>query len=151
MKKILIFIIVLVVLALGILGAYLIDMNRMKNNKEVIFGTWGYSYVPPVNETVERIKISEANLKAEGVDTTSLIRFNGILYGKSYAVIDYAGDLNNSIGTIDFLIEKEYVPLLDGETNQEEFLNSTVLEANENSLVLNCNNVAILFNVVIEN
>ena len=149
--KIIIIVMVIVAIIIGIM--YLIDMNRMKNNKKVIFSTWWYSYTPPVepeNQTIERQKISDAKLKADGTDVTSLIRFNGILYGRSYAVIDYAGDFNNIIGAIDFVIDKEYVPLLDGETNQEEFLHSTVLEANERNLVLNCNDTAILFNAIVD-
>ncbi len=46
-KIILILVIVLVIcLIFGIL--YLIDMNRMENNKPVLFSTWGYDYAPPV-------------------------------------------------------------------------------------------------------
>lgn len=153
-KKILIVLSVIFLIALIIGTMYLIDMKRMKDKKPIVFSTWGYDYAPPVdpeNQTIERKKISEANLKADDVDVTILVRFNDILYGKSYAIIDYAGDLNNYIGMIDFVIEKEYVPLLNGETNQEELLNSKVLEANEKSLVLNYNNEAILFGAIIEN
>ena len=41
-------IILLVAIAIGV--AYAIDMNRMKNNQPVVFSTWGYQYVPPVND-----------------------------------------------------------------------------------------------------
>jgi len=43
-KKIKIFalIIILIIVLLGTM--YLIDRKRMKNNKPVIFSTWGYSY-----------------------------------------------------------------------------------------------------------
>ena len=47
-KKILtiiISIILIFVIALGIL--YIIDNNNMKNNKPVIFSTWGKKYAPP--------------------------------------------------------------------------------------------------------
>lgn len=44
-KKILTIIILIFVIALGIL--YIIDNNNMKNNKHVIFSTWGKKYVPP--------------------------------------------------------------------------------------------------------
>ena len=56
--------------------------------------------------TEERIKLSDLKIKAEGIDTTKLVKFNGNIYGKSFALIDYAGDLNKSIGKIDFLIEE---------------------------------------------
>ena len=49
MKKILkIFICIVIIIIVLISIAYLIDRNRMKNNKSVIFSTWGYSYAPPV-------------------------------------------------------------------------------------------------------
>lgn len=45
MKKIAI---ILVVTAIVIASAYLIDMNRMKNDKEVVFSTWGHKYTTSV-------------------------------------------------------------------------------------------------------
>ena len=46
-KKIIIIISIIVVLTLAVGGAYLIDRNRMANNKPVIFSTWGAKYAPP--------------------------------------------------------------------------------------------------------
>ena len=46
-KKIIIIVSIIVVLVLAVGGAYLIDKNRMDNNKPVIFSTWGYQYAPP--------------------------------------------------------------------------------------------------------
>lgn len=46
-KKIIIIVSIIIVLALAVGGAYLIDKNRMANNKPVIFSTWGYDYAPP--------------------------------------------------------------------------------------------------------
>ena len=43
--------IILVIICLSIiliLTMYLIDRNRMRNNQEVIFSTWGYSYTAPL-------------------------------------------------------------------------------------------------------
>ena len=104
-----------------------------------------------VETTIERIKLEEVKfIDVEGTDTSKLVKFNNILYGKSYAVIDYAGNLDKSIGTINFLIDKEYMPEINGETNCEELLNSSVLEANDESMVLNVNNIAVLFNAIKE-
>ena len=47
-KKILIILSIIVLIVLIIGTMYIIDRIRMKNNKPVIFSTWGYSYVPPV-------------------------------------------------------------------------------------------------------
>ena len=37
---------------------YGIDINRMKNNKPVIFSTWGYSYVPPIDLKEDEIELA---------------------------------------------------------------------------------------------
>lgn len=100
-------------------------------------------------QTVERIRIKDVKfINTEGTNTNKLAKFNNIVYGESYAVIDYAGDLNKSIGKIDYLIGEEYLPQLSGETNSEELLNSSVLEADNKSMILNVNNVALLFNAL---
>ena len=98
--------------------------------------------------TEERIKLPDLKIKAEGIDTTKLVKFNGNIYGKSFALIDYAGDLNKSIGKIDFLIEEKYLPQLDGETNCIELFGATVLEVNDKNMILNVNNVAVLFDII---
>ena len=98
-------------------------------------------------KTVERTKIKDVKFKdIENTDINKLAKFNGVVYGQSNMVIDYAGDLNKSIGKIDYLIEEQYLPQINGETNCEELLNSLVLEVNDKNMVLNVNNVAVLFN-----
>ena len=67
--------------------------------------------------TEERIKLEDLKIKAEGVDTAKLVKFNGIIYGQSFALIEYGGNLNKTIGQIDYLIEEKYLPQIDGETN----------------------------------
>ena len=107
------------------------------------------SYAETLEITTERTKISDLKISnADKIDTKELVKFNDIVYGRSYLLIDYAGDLNNSIGTIDFLIDEIYFPELNGETNNKKLLNATVLEANEKDLILNVNNVAVLFSAV---
>ena len=48
-KKLCIAILIIFLLGIILFGMYLIDRNRMKNNKPVIFSTWGYQYVPPID------------------------------------------------------------------------------------------------------
>ena len=43
--KIIFLILVIIILTVGVM--YLVDLNRMKNNKPVLFSTWGRKYVPP--------------------------------------------------------------------------------------------------------
>ena len=57
-KKIIIIVSIIVVLVLAVGGAYLIDKNRMDNNKPVIFSTWGAKYVPPA-EVNKIVKITD--------------------------------------------------------------------------------------------
>lgn len=49
-RKVIIIISIMLLVAIAIGGAYAIDMSRMKNNKTVVFSTWGNQYVPPVND-----------------------------------------------------------------------------------------------------
>ena len=100
------------------------------------------------NKDTEREKISETLSKNDEYDINKLVKYNGTLYAKSNAIIDYAGNPDGPIGTINKLIGKEYVPTLDGETNSEELLNAKVSEANEEIMVLYYNNVYVLFQVV---
>ena len=56
-----IFIIILSVIIMFIvlfMVMYSVDINRMRNNKSVIFSTWGYSYVPPIDLKEEEIKLA---------------------------------------------------------------------------------------------
>ena len=95
----------------------------------------------------ERTKLKDLKITVKNIDTTKLVKFDGVLYGKSNALIDYAGDLEKSIGKIDFLIGEEYLPGIDGETNCKQFFGAKVLEANGKNMILNIDNVARLFEV----
>ena len=96
----------------------------------------------------ERMKLEDVKITAKNIDTTKLVKFDGVLYGKSNAPIDYAGDFSKEIGKINFLIDEDYMPELDEETNSKELFNSSVLEANGKSMLLNVNNVAVLFEAI---
>ena len=114
-----------------------------------VFGTKIYRNVEEIlKSNEERTELKDLKITAKDVDTTKLVKFNNVLYGKSNEFIDYAGDLNKSIGKINMFIGEEYLPQLDGETNYKELLNCNVLEANEISMVLNVNNVAVLFRTI---
>ena len=104
-----------------------------------------------ITETAERRKVKDVKIvNSKNINTNELVKFNGIVYGKSNSMIDYAGNLNNWIGTINFLIDESYFPEINGETNNKNLLNSKVLEANEKNMVLNIDNVAVLFEAVVE-
>jgi len=67
-KKICIVILIICLLGLVIFGMYLTDRIRMKNNEPVIFSTWGYYYVPPINLPEEEIKSAIMNYIVERGD-----------------------------------------------------------------------------------
>ena len=54
-KKICIVILIICLIAIIISGMYVTDRIRMKNNKPVIFSTWGYQYVPPIDLPEEEL------------------------------------------------------------------------------------------------
>jgi len=90
-----------------------------------------------------------STLKSSNTSTSVLVRFGGILYGKSYAMIDYAGG-SSQIGTIDKLIASEYVPKNNNETNTKEILNARIFDKTDNTIVLLYNNVYVLFGKIDE-
>jgi len=58
-KKILLIILAIILISVVILIIlYTIDINRMRNNEPVLFSTWGYSYVPPIDLKEEEINIA---------------------------------------------------------------------------------------------
>lgn len=78
-----------------------------------------------------------------------LVRYDGFLYGKSYAIIDYAGG-TEKIGVIDKVINDEYVPNLNNETNKEEIKNAEVYDKTDESIILLYNNEYVLFEKINE-
>lgn len=129
---------------------------QLDNNVDEIYfytGNKGYKKVLEKDTNGEWIKVenkyddyelvSELE-KNQYASTEILVKFDGVLYGKSYAMIDYAGG-TEKIGVIDKLINKEYVPKLNNETNTEELLYAEVYNKTEDSIVLLYNNEYVLF------
>ena len=70
-KKILKIVGIVIIVILIMLGIfYLIDLDRMKNNKKVLFSTWGLDYANPENSFVENYIENEAqtNTIANNID-----------------------------------------------------------------------------------
>ena len=58
-KKIYLIILLVVLIFISIfIALFAIDINRMLNNKPVLFSTWGFSYIPPIDLKEEEIKIA---------------------------------------------------------------------------------------------
>lgn len=126
----------------------LIVDNNVQNQEEKEIRICSYPKDFEKNKDAEREKISETLSKSNQYNINKLVKYNGTLYAKSNAMIDYAGNPDGPIGTINKLIGEEYVPTLDGETNDEELLNAKVSEANEEIMVLYYNNVYVSFDAV---
>lgn len=141
------------------------DATNIEDSVEYIFK---HSNIIEIRETdkigldqvQEPIKLNDELINVEGkyasyelvtnleknqyASTEILVKFDNVLYGKSYAIIDYAGG-SEKIGVIDKLIDKKYVPKLNNETNSEEILNAEVYNKTEDSIVLLYNNKYVLF------
>lgn len=127
----------------------LINTYYCTKEKDIVTVSWHFKnskFTCPIdNENInynDYKKIS--TLKSNVVDVDTLILFDGILYGRSYAIIDYAGS-SESIGVIDKLIPNEYIPKVNGETNTEEILNALVFDKTDNTIVTFYNNEYVLF------
>lgn len=129
------------------------EIELDQNVDEIYFytGGKGYKKVLEKNANGEWIKVENYDLvtsleKNEKASTEILVKFDGVLYGKSNAIIDYAGNLESErIGVIDRLVDSKYVPKLDNETNIKEILNADVYNKTEDSIVLFYNNEYVLF------
>ena len=134
---------------------------QLDNNVDEIYfytGGKGYKKVLEKNEQGEWINVDgdyesyqhistlEKNAYAS---TEKLVKFDGIVYGKSHAIIDYAGG-TEKIGVIDKLIDKDLVPKLNNETNAEELLYAEVYNKTEDSIVLFYDNEYVLYGKVSE-
>jgi len=149
---------------LGANDTYTIELDE--NMEEIYFYKGDRGYVKVLEKDKETgeweiIRNIEGNnkfedykkvtsLKSDKVITTILVKYNGVLYGKSMSIIDYAPSQNEPIGIIDKLIDSQYVPKINGETNTGEILNAKVDYISDNDLVLNYNNNYVYFEKVDE-
>ncbi len=85
-----------------------------------------------------------STLKSNHIDTKTLIKVDNVLYGRSFAVIDYAGG-SKSIGKINKLIDNQYIPMINGETNTADILNALLYSKTDKSIVVFYNNEYVLF------
>jgi transcriptional regulator with XRE-family HTH domain len=88
---VIIFIIVSLIVSLVVL--FFIDTNRMRNNKPVIFSTWGFDYVPPINldeELLERAIRDYFLLRAKS-ESRNLNNEKSFISTKTYLIheVDY--------------------------------------------------------------
>lgn len=129
---------------------------QLDNNSDEIYfytGSNGYKKVLEKNEKgiwvkvdskYDGYKLVSSLKKVNHASTEILVKFDEVLYGKSYAIIDYAGG-TEKIGVIDKVIDNKYIPKLNNETNAQEVKNAEVYDKTYNSIVLLYNNEYVLF------
>jgi len=119
----------------------------LEKDKET--GEWKFiRNIEGINKFEDYKNVTE--LKSDKVITTILVKYNDVLYGKSMSIIDYAPSQNEPIGIIDKLIDSQYVPKINGETNVEEILNAKVDYISDIDLILNYNNQYVYFEKIDE-
>ena len=60
---------IIIILITIVVSLYVIDMNRMRNNKPIFFSTWGYSYAPPIDMEPTKIEIAIKDYLVEKGDS----------------------------------------------------------------------------------
>lgn len=132
---------IIIGISVAIIGVLYLVIDRAGSNGETINPTSNTSQYDDYKKN--------SNLSSETASTEELVKFEGTLYGKSYAMIDYAGG-SSSIGVVDKLIDSDYIPKLNGETNTKEILNALVFDKTDHSVVLQYNNEYVLFEKIVE-
>lgn len=59
---------IILIFIVAFITMYGIDINRMRNNKPVLFSTWGYSYAPPIDIKEKEIELAITNYLIEQGD-----------------------------------------------------------------------------------
>ncbi len=84
----------------------------------------------------EYTKITDAKVYSNGTSLTEFVFYDNKLYGRAFSEIDYGGNPVGPIGVIDTLIDSEYIPKKNGETNVEKIYNALVDSVSERRLIL---------------
>lgn len=98
-----IFIIFMILLTL-----FIIDINRIKNNKPVFFSTWGYNYVPAIDLHEEEIKIAISDYLINKSDNESKHHENekGFVSFRTYLIEEKVRNKHYNIYA--WVIEEKY-------------------------------------------
>lgn len=131
-KTFMIILIIIIIIILSLITLFAIDLNRMKNNKPVLFSTWGFSYTSPINITEDEIEIAikdylvnksdNENLEFENAKSFASIKIllteekhNDLIYNvyawvlqeKYYLENDEIKEVNNSSIPYKFTVKKD--------------------------------------------
>lgn len=134
---------------LGAKDTFEITLNNSTDEIYFYTGLKGHKKILDKNDINQWINVSNYEAittlkKNQYASTETLVKFDNVLYGKSYAIIDYAGG-SEKIGIIDKLVDEDYIPKLDNETNEDDLLYAEVYNKTEDSIVLFYDNEYVLF------
>lgn len=128
------------------------EINVNNDTEEIYFydGIFKYKKVLDKNDIGEWINVSSYDYvnslkRNKYYSISSLVKFDGILYGESYDIIDYNNGIKEKIGVINKLVDEDYVPKLDNETNDDDMLYAEVYDKKDDSIVLYYDNEYVLF------
>lgn len=110
-KKIIVVSLIIVLIGLIIGGMYLIDMHRMKNNKTVIFSTWGYDYAPPIQFEILFNQVENSGTRLI-IDKNETDKYD-------YNIYSYEGDIKIKIEGMEYDLKEA---LLSNKITMEEII-----------------------------
>ena len=122
-NKIIIFVISFVLLAIA-LGIVWIKFIKNEERVEDLSQNESSATIQEDIHTND-IKLSDVELICEATSTDKLIRYNGVLYGASYAIFDIA-TIPSTVGVVDSLIDSSLLPIKDFQTNSEDLLGAQI-------------------------
>lgn len=94
-------------------------------------------------------KLEESNISSNTIDTKVLVRFGDTLYGKSFVLTNYQKG-QQSLGKIEELTDEIYIPKLNNETNSKDLVNALIYNDTHNTIVLEYNNMFVMFEKIEE-
>lgn len=132
-KKLLVVLFITFLIGIIVVGMYVTDRIRIKNNKPVVFSTWGYSYAPPA--TINNLEEDINSL--DDFYNTELTKDNDIRnLGKEYSSVDAQKDNCFVIGAMvhnDYL----YSQFMDNYNNNKNAFIRVAQNTVEGDLILN--------------
>ena len=148
MKSKVLIIAVLIILIGLIIGVVFLKLSNQNTFKDASIENTIASEIKVENEKqIHSIKLSDVSLICTGTDTEKLLRYNGILYGRSYSIPEFA-NMPKTIAVVDKLIDSDLLPINDCETNSEELLGAKIANQNYDHITVVNNGDICFYNAI---
>lgn len=101
-------IICILLFVIAVVMMFTIDMNRIRNNKPVVFSTWGYSYAPVIDLHEEEIEIAIKDYLLDKTDNEPTHHDNekGFISFRTYLLEEKEKNLHYNVYT--WVLEEKY-------------------------------------------